>query len=111
MQRIIGVMSSISFRLSRVSSNSKCERHIINCRPIKWPRSIIVSKGTVKWFNGEKGYGFITAEDGGADLFVHHSEVKTAGYANLDEGQKVEYTVGEGKKGPCATNVTLQQAN
>ena len=52
----------------------------------------------MKWFNGEKGYGFITAEDGGADLFVHHSEVKTAGYANLDEGQKVEYTVGEGKK-------------
>ena len=68
-----------------------------------------MSSGTVKWFNGEKGYGFIVADDGGADLFVHHSEVKTAGYANLDEGQKVDYTVGEGKKGPCATNVTPKQ--
>ena len=64
-----------------------------------------MSTGTVKWFNGGKGYGFITADEGGADLFVDHSEVKTAGYANLDEGQKVDYTVGEGKKGPCATNV------
>ena len=109
MCRIIGIMSSISFRLSRVSSNSKCERHIINCRPIKGPRSIIVSTGTVKWFNGGKGYGFIVADDGGADLFVHHSEVKTEGYANLNEGQKVEYTVGEGKKGPCATNVVPKQ--
>jgi cold shock protein len=79
-------------------------------RPIKRPRSISMSTGTVKWFNGEKGYGFITADEGGADLFVHHSEVKTAGYANLDEGQKVDYTVGEGKKGPCATNVIPKQA-
>jgi CspA family cold shock protein len=102
-------MSSISFRLSRVSSNSKCERHITDLWPVIRPGSIIVSSGTVKWFNGEKGYGFITADEGGADLFVHHSEVKTAGYANLDEGQKVDYTVGEGKKGPCATNVTPKQ--
>jgi CspA family cold shock protein len=98
-------MSSISFRLSRVFSNKKRERHIIDLRPVKRPRSIIVSTGTVKWFNSEKGYGFIVADDGGADMFVHHSEVKTEGYANLDEGQKVEYTVGQGKKGPCATNV------
>jgi cold shock protein len=64
-----------------------------------------MSTGTVKWFNEGKGYGFIAADEGGADLFVHHSEVKIAGYANLNEGQKVEYTVGQGKKGPCATNV------
>jgi CspA family cold shock protein len=65
-----------------------------------------VSAGTVKWFNADKGFGFITPSDGGADLFVHHSEIKTEGYATLDEGQKVEFTVGQGKKGPCATNVT-----
>ena len=65
-----------------------------------------MSSGTVKWFNEEKGYGFIVADDGGPDLFVHHSEVKTTGYANLSEGQKVDYTVGQGKKGPCATSVT-----
>ena len=65
-----------------------------------------VSTGTVKWFNASKGFGFITPDDGGDDLFVHHSEIKTTGYASLDEGQKVEFEVGEGKKGPCATNVT-----
>jgi CspA family cold shock protein len=64
-----------------------------------------VSIGTVKWFNADKGYGFITPDDGGDDLFVHHSEIKTEGYASLDEGQKVEFTVGQGKKGPCATGV------
>ena len=64
-----------------------------------------MNKGTVKWFNADKGYGFITPDDGGKDLFVHHSEIKVDGYATLNEGQKVEYTVGQGKKGPCATNV------
>ena len=64
-----------------------------------------MSKGTVKWFNASKGFGFITPDDSGDDLFVHHSEIKTEGYASLDEGQKVEFVVGEGKKGPCATNV------
>ena len=64
-----------------------------------------MSTGTVKWFNESKGYGFITPDDGGADLFVHHSEVKMSGYASLNEGQKVEFEVGEGKKGPCAVNV------
>ncbi|MHC4521739.1 MAG: cold-shock protein [Planctomycetota bacterium] len=64
-----------------------------------------MSTGTVKWFNADKGYGFITPDDGGDDLFVHHSEIRTEGYASLDEGQKVEFTVGEGRKGPCATNV------
>jgi cold shock protein len=65
-----------------------------------------MSSGTVKWFNAGKGFGFITPADGGADLFVHHSEIKTEGYASLDEGQKFEFTVGVGKKGPCATSVT-----
>jgi CspA family cold shock protein len=65
-----------------------------------------VATGTVKWFNASKGFGFITPDDGGADLFVHHSEIRTEGYASLDEGQKVEFSVGQGKKGPCATGVT-----
>jgi CspA family cold shock protein len=64
-----------------------------------------VAKGTVKWFNADKGFGFITPDEGGNDLFVHHSEIRTEGYASLDEGQKVEFTVGQGKKGPCATGV------
>jgi len=64
-----------------------------------------VSTGRVKWFNAKKGFGFIAPDDGGADLFVHHSEIRTEGYASLDEGQKVQFEVGQGKKGPCATNV------
>jgi CspA family cold shock protein len=65
-----------------------------------------VSTGTVKWFSSSKGFGFINQDDGGDDLFVHHSEIKTTGYASLDEGQKVEFEIGgQGKKGPCATGV------
>ena len=65
-----------------------------------------MNTGTVKWFNAAKGYGFITPDGGGEDLFVHHSEIKTQGYASLDEGQKVQFEIGQGKKGPCATSVT-----
>ncbi|HUT31529.1 MAG TPA: cold-shock protein [Sedimentisphaerales bacterium] len=64
-----------------------------------------MSTGTVKWFNEQKGFGFVCPDDGGEDLFVHHSEIKGSGYATLNEGQKVDFVVGQGKKGPCATNV------
>ncbi len=65
-----------------------------------------MSKGTVKWFNAAKGLGFITPEDGGKDLFVHHSEIKSGDdYATLNDGQNVEFEVGQGQKGPCANNV------
>ena len=58
-----------------------------------------MSKGTVKWFNSEKGFGFITPEDGGKDLFVHHSEIQSDGqFATLNDGQNVEYEVGETPK-------------
>ncbi len=66
-----------------------------------------MSQGTVKWFNADKGFGFITPDDGGKDLFVHHSEIQSGGdYATLNDGQKVEFVVGQGEKGPCATKVT-----
>ena len=60
--------------------------------------------GTVKWFNGNKGYGFI-AREGGEDVFVHYSAIQGQGYRNLDEGQKVEFTVERGPKGLQAVNV------
>ncbi len=64
-----------------------------------------MSTGTVKWFNEKKGFGFITPDEVGDDLFVHHSEIKMSGYTSLAEGQKVQFEIGQGKKGPCATNV------
>ena len=62
--------------------------------------------GTVKWFNGGKGYGFI-AREGGDDVFVHYSAIQIEGYKNLEEGQRVEFTIEKGAKGLQATNVTL----
>ena len=64
-----------------------------------------MGSGTVKWFNASKGFGCITPDDGGDDLFVHHSEIQMQGYATLEENQKVTYDIGQGKKGPCASNV------
>jgi len=65
-----------------------------------------MAKGTVKWFNNQKGYGFITGEDG-KDVFVHFSGLNMEGFKTLDEGQNVEYDVTEGDKGPQATNVNV----
>jgi cold shock protein len=62
--------------------------------------------GTVKWFNGSKGYGFISRENG-PDVFVHYSAIQSEGFRNLDEGQKVEFEVTQGNKGPQAANVTI----
>ncbi len=62
--------------------------------------------GTVKWFNGGKGYGFISRE-GGPDVFVHYTAIQGEGFKNLEEGQMVEFAVEQGPKGPQATNVTL----
>jgi len=64
-----------------------------------------MAQGTVKWFNSEKGFGFISPNDGSGDLFVHYSEISGSGYKSLDEGQNVEFEIGQGTKGPQAVNV------
>jgi CspA family cold shock protein len=69
------------------------------------PRSRVLASGTVKWFSEQKGYGFITPDDGGKDLFVHFSNIEGDGFRNLQDGQPVQYEPAEGRKGPEATQV------
>ena len=65
-----------------------------------------MAEGTVKWFNSEKGYGFLAPDGGGADVFVHYSSIQSSGYRSLDEGQRVSFDVEQGQKGSQATQVT-----
>ncbi len=64
-----------------------------------------MAQGSVKWFNAEQGFGFIAVDGGGADVFVHYSAIQTDGYRSLDEGQRVEFEVTQGQKGPQADQV------
>jgi CspA family cold shock protein len=66
-----------------------------------------MANGTVKWFNDSKGFGFIEQEDGGADVFVHHSAINSTGFRSLKEGDRVTFEIEQGKKGPAAANVTI----
>ncbi|WP_104109439.1 cold-shock protein [Arthrobacter sp. N199823] len=65
-----------------------------------------MAQGTVKWFNAEKGFGFITPDNAEADVFVHYSEIQSGGFRSLEENARVEFEVGQGTKGPQATGVT-----
>ena len=69
------------------------------------PKEFIVEKGTVKWFDNKKGFGFVTPDGGGDDLFVHYTNIVGEGLRSLNDGQAVEFEVGEGRKGPQAVNV------
>jgi CspA family cold shock protein len=64
-----------------------------------------MATGVVKWFNSDKGFGFIQQDGGGADVFAHHSNIKTEGYRELHEGQRVQFDVTQGQKGPQAENI------
>jgi cold shock protein len=64
-----------------------------------------MAQGTVKWFNGEKGFGFITPDGGGPDVFAHYSAISASGFRNLEENQRVEFDITQGAKGPQAANI------
>jgi cold shock protein len=66
----------------------------------------LMAQGTVKWFNSEKGFGFIATDDGGKDVFVHYSELQGSGFRTLEENQRVEFEIEQGPKGPQAVRVT-----
>ena len=75
------------------------------CGAVQQERDRHMAQGTVKWFNAEKGFGFIAVDGGGADVFVHYSAIQSDGYRSLDEGQRVEFEITQGQKGPQADAV------
>jgi cold shock protein len=82
------------------------DRSVWPTTPSDGEKDNAMAQGTVKWFNPDKGYGFL-AQEGGKDVFVHASEIQAAGYRSLEEGQRVEYDLKQGTKGPEATNVRV----
>src|ERR687897_3875434 len=98
MQWKLGFMATVKRRLEGVSIVVKPREKEGGLRDMP--------QGTVKWFNDEKGYGFIQPDDGGEDLFVHHSGISGSGFKSLEEGQKVSYEATQGNKGMQAENVT-----
>lgn len=81
--------------------------HTLNSCRIRINEESNMSTGIVKWFNAEKGFGFIVPDDGGKDLFAHYSEIRSDGYKSLNENQKVSFEAEEGLKGPSAKNIQI----
>jgi CspA family cold shock protein len=95
---LVAVDSSLDHRARKRSSDSLAQT-------LQFQEVIDMPTGTVKWFNDSKGFGFITPDDGGKDLFAHHSSIQASGYKSLKEGQKVSFDVTQGQKGPAAANI------
>ena len=88
--------------LGTIGSRSVRRGRVVAC----WDKGLeLMATGTVKWFNADKGFGFIAPDDGTADVFVHFSAIASSGYRSLDENQKVEFETTQGQKGPQAENV------
>jgi CspA family cold shock protein len=109
--RLLIINSQAHFLLSGVISGAGDHHSDAKTRRVRVfgiaPKENDMATGTVKWFNGEKGFGFIAQDGGGADVFAHYSNINAQGFRELSEGQKVEFDVTQGPKGPQAENITV----
>src|ERR1700761_9331342 len=96
-----GNSTPVAISIAYVTVNSECINYIHIQR-----RKISMTQGTVKWFNSEKGFGFIAPDGGAKDVFVHHSEIQSNGFRTLEENQRVQFEITQGPKGPQAVGVT-----
>jgi CspA family cold shock protein len=98
--------ASLHLRRSRAWAIKRGDARFRKVRILKSLRGVLnMASGTVKWFNGEKGFGFITQDDGGADVFAHFSAIASTGFRSLEENQRVEFDVTQGPKGLQAANI------
>jgi cold shock protein len=96
----------VGFMVTEAPPSTGGAAFLLRWSPKRERRAPDMAQGTVKWFNDDKGYGFITPDEGGEDLFVHHSGIAGNGFKSLDEGTKVSYEASQGQKGMQADNVS-----
>jgi CspA family cold shock protein len=101
---VAGVVARGFFRRVIMTATQEYAQGVFPAPP---PKEKKMSTGTVKWFNSEKGFGFIEQDGGGADVFAHYSNIAAQGFRELQEGQKVSFEIAQGQKGPTAENIVL----
>jgi len=103
----VGVLLDLLDRVISGGGTKSARPALAKCERLIAPREKVMAQGTVKWFNAEKGFGFIAQDGGGPDVFVHFSAIQADGYRSLEDNQRVEFEITQGQKGPQADKVRV----